>query len=195
MAPSPVPEPPGTQGRHHWGLLTQAVPLGHCRHQRRGWGSTWGPGSGRTVSSTWLFSPAGSSARRSSQLCPLDRPSLFRAQLQHHLQEDPLPFHSAPVSWDLSVTGSQGALACKALPTSASFPPFLALDSKRGSSAVAPWSPHLSTSVPLGPPRPSGTRHTAWEYLRAQSQAEVPPAGTQSTPRLASSNTASLAQL
>lgn len=80
------------------------------------------------VSSTWLvlscweLCTEGVCCQICSALCPFDKPSLFKARLQHHLQEASPP-PSAPLPGDPLVTGSQGALAYNALlPTSASPP-------------------------------------------------------------------------
>lgn len=89
------------------------------------------------------------SAAKPARLFVPSTNSLFRAPFQHHLQEV-LPSPPGPLPGDPSVTGSQGALAYHAqLPTSASPPSLLAVDSKCGSGAAVPASTHLPSSFCL----------------------------------------------
>ena len=141
------------------------MPLGRSRNRRCSCGSTSGPASiRRRLSSrccqpgwghTASFQHLACLSRRElcwqvgSALCPLGRPSLFRPQLQHHLQEArPLPLCSSV--WGSLSQGHKELWPAKpCCARQPHLPLFLTLDSKRGSSIVGPWfhtPAHLSAS-------------------------------------------------
>ena len=143
-----------------------------------------------------LFFPAGSSAfaglcwKVCSTPCPSGKPSLFKAQLRHHLQEASPPCcSSAP-----RIPGTGCGMSCKALLAASASSP---VPSRRIQKVAQPrryLAPHtcppvffrplyLLSSPPLPgspPPLPSGLAETPpppESILSAWSQTDVPPLG------------------
>lgn len=162
------PEPPGAHCKHHWCLLTLVVisqPLQKSKMQTQ---VCLGNSSLKMHTETILLSAWEEPHRRcpaldlsfllrtlhlwsllkSAQLCFSHKPSLFKAQLWHHLQEVSPPFCSSALRITLSLVLKWAAKLCWL--HWPHLPSFLRIQ-KMAQLLLVPGPTHLPTSLSFRP--------------------------------------------